>query len=58
MRNPGIPVPPRKPRHGVVRAFFARLASGAGRRRAAPPERRKSGDDIDLAQRVRECGEW
>ena len=48
-----------QPRHRVVRALLGRIiaAVAGGRHSRALPQRSRP-DDRDLAQRVRECGEW
>lgn len=48
-----------KPRNRIVRAILSGIivASG-GRHRYALQKRRQARDDLDLDQRVRECGEW
>ncbi len=51
-----LPVP--KPRNGVVRALIGKLNLGAGRHKAKDAKRKPATDDTDLAQRVREVGEW
>ena len=58
MRKTHISVPVRKPRNGVVRALLGRLSTGAGRHKTAAAKRRHNHDHLDLAQRVRESGEW
>lgn len=58
MRKESFPVPVRKPRSGVVRALISYLRPGAGRHPATHLKRIQSTDDSDLAQRVRETGEW
>lgn len=58
MRKTTITVPARKPRNAVVRALIAKLRPGAGRHTTEHAKRQKTTDDNDLAQRVREVGEW
>lgn len=57
MRKSKISLPARKSRDGVVRALLAKLGVGAGRR-PVQAQHTKSSEPPDLAQRVRECGEW
>ena len=42
----------------VVRALIGKLNFGAGRHKAKVAKRKQATDDTDLAQRVREVGEW
>jgi hypothetical protein len=58
MRNTTITVPARKARVAVVRALLGRIFPGAGRHRVKAGKRQDSTDHFDLAQRVREVGEW
>ncbi len=59
MRSTSVKVPVLKPRNGVLRALLSRItAVGAGRHIRARDKRKENHDDADLAQRVRECGEW
>ena len=51
-------LPALKPRNGVVRALIGKLNFGAGRHKAKVSKRKQATDDTDLAQRVREVGEW
>ena len=58
MRQTHVKLPALKPRNGVVRALIGKLNFGAGRHKAKTAKRRQGTDDTDLAQRVREVGEW
>ena len=58
MRQIHFKLPVLKPRNGVVRALIGKLNFGAGRHKANVAKRRQTTDDTDLAQRVREVGEW
>lgn len=58
MRKTHMSVPAPKPRNGVVRALIARIRHGSGRHTHARKKRVANSDDSDLAQRVREVGEW
>jgi hypothetical protein len=58
MHKPSITLPVHKPRNGVVRALIAKLSSGSGRHKSKHEKRKQSVDDSDLAQRVRDVGEW
>jgi hypothetical protein len=51
-------LPVQKPRNAVVRALIGKLNFGAGRHKAKLAKRKQATDDTDLAQRVREVGEW
>lgn len=59
-RNSAASMRPAQPRHRVIRALLGRvIAAVAGKPRSpVPPQRGQVPDDWDLAQRVRECGEW
>lgn len=49
----------RKPRRFTVMALWRRAISHAAGRCDAVPAKRPAGHEpVDLAQRVRECGEW
>lgn len=58
MRKRAVSVPVQKPRNAVVRALISRIRLGAGRHRHVQNKRKANIDDTDLAQRVREVGEW
>lgn len=58
MRKIAIAIPASKPRNAVVRSLVQKLCMGAGRDKAEHHKRTKTTDDNDLAQRVREVGEW
>lgn len=58
MSKTAIAIPADKPRNAVVRALVQKLCMGAGRHKAKHQKRAKSAADFDLAQRVREVGEW
>ena len=58
MRKNHVTLPALKPRNGVVRALIGKLTFGAGRHKARLAKRKQATDDTDLAQRVREVGEW
>lgn len=58
MRQTHFPLPVQKPRNAVVRALIGKLNFGAGRHKAKDAKRKQATDDTDLAQRVREVGEW
>ena len=58
MRQTHVKLPAPKPRYGVVRALISKLNFGAGRHTPKLAKRRQATDDTDLAQRVREVGEW
>lgn len=58
MRKTKLSVPVRKPRNGVVRALIEKIRSGSGRHTHARDKRSANTDDSDLAQRVRDVGEW
>ncbi len=58
MRPTHVKLPALKPRNGVVRALIGKLNFGAGRHKTKDAKRRQTTDDTDLAQRVREVGEW
>jgi hypothetical protein len=45
-------------RNRVIRALVGRISSGAGRHSPVRSKRVKARDDADLAQRVRDVGEW
>ncbi len=59
MRSTSVKLPVLKPRNSIVRALLRRImAVGVGRHIHARDKRKANHDDADLAQRVRECGEW
>jgi hypothetical protein len=58
MHKTTISVPAYRPRNGVVRALIAKIRVGAGRHAIARAKRKQNTDDNDLAQRVRDVGEW
>ena len=59
MRHVTMKLPAPKPRNSIVQALIRKVAvSGAGRHVRAQNKRKSNHDDTDLAQRVRECGEW
>lgn len=58
MRKTTISVPAHRPRNGVVRALIAKIRMGTGRHARARDKRKQNTDDTDLAQRVRDVGEW
>lgn len=59
MRNVNLKLPALKPRNSVLLALIRKVAgAGAGRHMHARNKRRANRDDNDLAQRVRDCGEW
>ena len=58
MRKSIISVPAHKPRNSVVRALIAKIRVGSGRHTPVRDKRKQARDDNDLAQRVRELGEW
>jgi hypothetical protein len=58
MRQTHVKLPAPKPRNGVVRALIGKLNFGAGRHKPKLAKRKQATDDTDLAQRVREVGEW
>ena len=58
MHKPFTLLPAQKPRNGVVRALIGKLSFGAGRHKTKIAKRKQARDDTDLAQRVREVGEW
>ena len=59
MRVTSVKLPVLKPRNGLVRALIRKVVgTGAGRHDRACDKRKSNHDDTDLAQRVRECGEW
>lgn len=58
MRPLHVKLPALKPRNGVVRALIGKLNFGAGRHKAKVAKRKRDHDNTDLAQRVREVGEW
>jgi hypothetical protein len=53
-----LKLPALKPRNGVVRALISKLNFGAGWHKPKVAKRKQAADDADLAQRVREVGEW
>jgi hypothetical protein len=53
-----LKLPALKPRNGVVRALIGKLNFGVGRHKTKVAKRKQTTDDTDLAQRVREVGEW
>ena len=58
MRPTHVKLPVPKTRNGLVRALISKLNFGAGRHKAKVAKRKQATDDTDLAQRVREVGEW
>ena len=58
MQKTVISVPAHKPRNSVVRALIAKIRQGSGVHTLARDKRKQSRDDNDLAQRVRDVGEW
>lgn len=58
MRKTAIAIPATKPRNSVVRALVQKLCIGAGRHQNSHHKRTKTTETKDLAQRVREVGEW
>ena len=58
MSKASISVPAHKPRNSVVRALIAKIRAGSGRHLPARQKRQQAIDDNDLAQRVRDIGEW
>lgn len=58
MRKTLLAIPVAKPRKSIVRSLVQKLCMGAGRHQTSHHKRSKSTDDKDLAQRVREVGEW
>jgi hypothetical protein len=58
MSKAAIAIAVSKPRNSVVRSLVQKLCMGAGRHKAAHHKRSKTTEDKDLAQRVREVGEW
>jgi hypothetical protein len=58
MRKLPISMPVRKPHNLGVKALIARLRSGSGRLSLVRAKRACDTDDNDLAQRVRDVGEW
>jgi hypothetical protein len=58
MHKTAIAIPAVKPRNNVVRSLVQKLCSGAGRHQSAHHKRTKTTEEKDLAQRVREVGEW
>ena len=58
MRKSIISVPAHKPRNSVVHALIAKIRVGSGRHTPVRDKRKQARDDNDLAQRVRELGEW
>ena len=58
MQKTAISVPAHKPRNSVVRALIAKIRVGSGRHTPVRDKRKQARDDNDLAQRVRELGEW
>ena len=54
-----VKLPVLKPRNALVRALIRKVVGrGAGQHVRACDKRKSNHDDTDLAQRVRECGEW
>lgn len=47
-----------RPRNSVVRAIINKLCAGSGRHVRTRDKRKQGRDDHDLAQRVRDVGEW
>ena len=58
MRKSIISVPAHKPRNSVVRALIGKIRLGSGRHVLVRDKRKQARDDNDLAQRVRDLGEW
>ena len=58
MQKTVISVPAHKPRNSVVRALIATIRLGSGRHARVRDKRKQAKDDNDLAQRVRDVGEW
>lgn len=58
MRKTAIAIPAAKPRNSVVRSLVQKLCTGAGRHQNSHHKRTKTTNDKDLAQRVRDVGEW
>jgi hypothetical protein len=58
MRKTVISVPAHKPRNSVVRVLIATIRQGSGRHALLRDKRKQAKDDNDLAQRVRDVGEW
>lgn len=58
MRKKSSFLPASKPRNKIVRALVERFRIGAGRHTPARDKRSQNIDSTDLAQRVREVGEW
>ena len=56
MRNKPVSIPRQKPRNRVVLALSMLLSRGSGRH--ASTKRPQDAARRDLAQRVRELGEW
>jgi hypothetical protein len=55
MRKSKFSVTAHRPRDGVVRALISKIRFGAGRHALARDKRKQN---TDLAQRVRDVGEW
>ena len=58
MRKTTVSVTVQKPRNSVVLALISKIRLGSGRHSHARLKRASDKDDLDLAQRVRETGEW
>ena len=59
MRVTSVKLPVLKPRNALLRALIRKVVGrGAGQHVRACDKRKSNHDDTDLAQRVRECGEW
>lgn len=58
MRKTTISVRAHRPRNSVVRALIAKIRFGSGRHARARDKRKQDTNDTDLAQRVRDVGEW
>ena len=53
-----VKLPALKPRNAVIRALLIRFSTGAGQHRQKAEKRQQGVDARDLAQRVRDSGEW
>lgn len=58
MRKTLFAIPAAKPRNSIVRSLVQKLCVGAGLHQTSHHKRTKTTEDKDLAQRVREVGEW
>jgi hypothetical protein len=58
MRSRIVAVRAPRPRNGVVLAIVRRVANAASRRHRDARRLSRQEAEIDLAQRVRESGEW